>query len=176
MPRNLEKELNALRKRTDNKVCPNCAAEDRYGFKSACVKFDTFVCGDCKSAHQAISHRIKGVSMSTFTEEEVDRLRDGGNRLCQDTWLGRLSRQEVCDMCPRKDDRPDVWHRWIERIYERREFYVEGGASGGGGGGGGGERGEGGVAWRAAGSNKHNASYLQMLEHRGSQLHTKTRM
>eukprot|EP01045_Picozoa_sp_COSAG04_P033268 COSAG04_NODE_6820_length_1249_cov_0.890435_1_plen_113_part_01 len=113
MPRNLEKELNALRKRADNKVCPNCAAEDRYGFKSACVKFDTFVCGDCKSAHQAISHRIKGVSMSTFTEEEVDRLRDGGNRLCQDTWLGRLSRQEVRDMCPRKDDRPDVWHRWI---------------------------------------------------------------
>ena len=63
--RDLEKELNALRKRAENKQCPNCAAEERYGFKSACVKFDTFVCGDCKAGHQAISHRIKGVSMST---------------------------------------------------------------------------------------------------------------
>ena len=38
--RNLEKELDALRKRQQNKQCPNCAAEDRYGFKSACVKFE----------------------------------------------------------------------------------------------------------------------------------------
>ena len=40
MPRDLEKELNALRKQRENKQCPNCAAEDRYGFKSACVKFE----------------------------------------------------------------------------------------------------------------------------------------
>ena len=40
MPRDLENELNALRKQRENKQCPNCAAEDRYGFKSACVKFE----------------------------------------------------------------------------------------------------------------------------------------
>lgn len=27
-------------------------------------------------------------------------------------------------MAPRQDDRPELWHRWIERIYERKEFYV----------------------------------------------------
>ena len=43
--------------------------------------------------------------MSTFTEDEVDRLRERGNRHAQETWLGRLTRAEVCEMCPRKDDR-----------------------------------------------------------------------
>ena len=131
--------------------------------RAAPVRCSTFVCGDCKAGHQAISHRIKGVSMSTFTEDEVDRLRERGNRYAQATWLGRLTRAEVCDMCPRKDDRcasfchrhchhgrhaamqpplladllgvryckrsPEVWHKWIERIYERREFYLEPGAA-----------------------------------------------
>ena len=36
--------------------------------------------------------------MSTFTEDEVDRLRERGNRQAQETWLGRLTRAEVCDL------------------------------------------------------------------------------
>jgi hypothetical protein len=133
--RNLEKELTALRRLDANKQCPNCPAEERFGFKSVCVKagIDTFVCSSCKSAHQSFSHRTKGIAMSTFTEEEVDRLKEGGNRAAQETWLGRLSRRDVCEMAPRKDARPEEWHKWIERIYEHREFYVEPGGGGGGG-------------------------------------------
>lgn len=120
----LEKQLDKLRKKPANKICPNCATQDRYGFKNCCVKYDTFVCSNCKAAHQAFSHRMKGITMSTFTREEVDRLHDRGNVAAERTWLGKLSREDVERMAPSKEDRPEVWHRWIERIYERREFFL----------------------------------------------------
>ena len=128
--RNLEREFYSLRKRPANKACPNCAVEDKYGFKSACVKFDTFVCEWCKAGHQAISHRVKDVGMSTFTAQELDGLAANGNAVAAETWLGKLSREQICEMCPRKDDRPEAWHAWIERIYVKREFWLEPGSKG----------------------------------------------
>ena len=123
--RNLEKEFYSLRKLAANKQCPNCAAEDKYGFKSACVKFNTFVCHQCKSGHQAISHRVKDVGMSTFLPEELDRLSQYGNSSAAQTWLGKLSRAQICEMCPLKEDRPAAWHAWIDRIYVQNEFWLE---------------------------------------------------
>lgn len=54
-----EAELNKLRRLADNRRCGTCRHEDRLGFNAVCVKFQIFVCGDCKSAHQAFSHRCK---------------------------------------------------------------------------------------------------------------------
>jgi hypothetical protein len=62
--------------------------------------------------------------MSTFTEDEVDRLRERGNRQAQETWLGRLTRAEVCDMCPRKDDRYEPFchrHAMLPRLCHRAQ-------------------------------------------------------
>ena len=42
--RDVDKELDQLRKQPANKQCPSCPAEDKYGFKSACVKYNAFVC------------------------------------------------------------------------------------------------------------------------------------
>ena len=53
------KYLNALRRQAENKVCATCPYEDRMGFKDVCMKFKIFICSDCKSAHQAFSHRCK---------------------------------------------------------------------------------------------------------------------
>ena len=103
--RDLEAELETLRKNSGNKQCASCAAEERVGFRNICVKFDVFVCGDCKAAHQAFSHRIKGINMSTFTEEELDRLHATSNAQVAATWLGNLSREDICRMCPKKTDK-----------------------------------------------------------------------
>jgi hypothetical protein len=54
-----EAELNKLRRLAENRRCGTCCHEDRLGFNAVCVKFQIFVCGDCKSAHQAFSHRCK---------------------------------------------------------------------------------------------------------------------
>lgn len=53
------KHLNNLRRLPDNKRCATCEHEDRMGFKDVCMKFKIFICSDCKSAHQAFSHRCK---------------------------------------------------------------------------------------------------------------------
>ena len=50
--RDLEKELEKLRRVESNKQCPNCWAEEKLGFRNCCVKFSSFVCGNCKAAHQ----------------------------------------------------------------------------------------------------------------------------
>ena len=72
--------LNQLRRLPENMRCGTCNRADKLGFKDVCVKFQIFVCSDCKSAHQAFSHRCKSVTMSNWTKEEVDALmsRNGG--------------------------------------------------------------------------------------------------
>ena len=77
-----EAALKRLRKLEQNCVCPNCGTHNQFGFGNVCVKFKTFVCDNCKSSHQAISHRCKSVTMSTWNMEEVQELtaqRGGGN-------------------------------------------------------------------------------------------------
>ena len=73
-------------------TCPNCGTEASrgVGFGHVCVKYKTFICDMCKASHQAISHRVKSVSMSTWTLEEVQELmqeRGGGNEVCRQTIL-----------------------------------------------------------------------------------------
>ncbi|RYH18150.1 hypothetical protein EON65_27555, partial [archaeon] len=45
-----------------------------------------------KTSHQAISHRVKSITMSNWTDAEVDELMDqnnGGNDACRHIWLGK---------------------------------------------------------------------------------------
>ena len=84
MAGNAEAVLKKLRRLETNMVCPNCGtnAVPGVGFGNVCVKFKTFICDLCKTSHQAISHRVKSFSMSTWTMDEVLDLsieRHGGN-------------------------------------------------------------------------------------------------
>merc|ERR1719399_545172 len=84
------KVLNQLRRLPENKECATCNHTDRMGYKDVCMKFKTFVCSDCKSAHQAFSHRCKSVTMSNWTMMEVqalDEKNNGGNRAAVRQWL-----------------------------------------------------------------------------------------
>ena len=88
-----DKALNALRRLAANKVCGSCPYEERMGFKDVCMKFKIFVCSDCKSAHQAFSHRCKSVTMSNWSMAEVDELRQengGGNVVNNATVFARF--------------------------------------------------------------------------------------
>ena len=58
-PPDPDKALNAVRRIAANKVCGTCLHEERMGFKDVCMKFKIFICSDCKSCHQAFSHRCK---------------------------------------------------------------------------------------------------------------------
>lgn len=117
-----EKELNRLRKLPENRLCPNCRREDKLvGFGAIVVPFKMFVCGECKSAHQAFSHRCKSVSMSNWTMEEVQMLDEkngGGNRVALQTWLA-----DVPDSArPTPDSRQDELKRFIDLVYNKKAW------------------------------------------------------
>ncbi len=54
-----QEALNNLKKLPENRRCANCNGESQFGHGNVVVKFKSFVCSDCKSAHQAYSHRVK---------------------------------------------------------------------------------------------------------------------
>eukprot|EP01134_Creolimax_fragrantissima_P007773 CFRG7773T1 len=123
-----DKVLADIRKLPQNKICPNCLAKSTIGHAHVCIPFKTFVCSDCKSAHQAFSHRIKTINMSTFTHDEVENLRPengGSNDACDRAYFGRYSSHRL--QRPRKGDDHTVWKDFVQRVYIKKEFLDDNG-------------------------------------------------
>lgn len=70
MPKALtvDQQLQKLRKLPCNKICLNCGNENKFGHPNVVsiifydyiiVPYKTFVCHNCKSAHQSFSHLVK---------------------------------------------------------------------------------------------------------------------
>ncbi|TDH70482.1 hypothetical protein CCR75_006293 [Bremia lactucae] len=120
-----EAALNALRKLESNKVCINCGSYNRFGHQNICEKVHTFVCSNCKSAHQSFSMRVKSVSMSNWSMEEVNELRDengGGNAAAERIWLGRWDESSMRK--PTKEDSLDYYKQFINSVYNEKAFYI----------------------------------------------------
>ena len=45
------------------------------------VPFGVFVCSACAGLHRDFSHKVKGISMSTFTDEDIKFLNQNGNKV-----------------------------------------------------------------------------------------------
>ena len=54
----------------------------------------SFVCTKCSGTLRGINppHRIKSISMSSFTSEEVELVRARGNAWCAAVWLGNYNK------------------------------------------------------------------------------------
>jgi hypothetical protein len=94
--------------------------------QAVCVKYQSFVCDMCKSAHQSFSHRTKSVTMSTWTMEEVkalDERNGGGNEWCRAKWFARLSDSEEQRWMPKEGDPLDNFKRFVHMAYEDSKWY-----------------------------------------------------
>eukprot|EP00908_Phaeocystis_cordata_P000985 Transcript_11064.p1 GENE.Transcript_11064~~Transcript_11064.p1 ORF type:complete len:512 (+),score=176.98 Transcript_11064:71-1606(+) len=145
-----DKALNAIRRLAANKVCPNCGHEERMGFKDVCMKYKIFICSDCKSAHQAYSHRCKvrrrppstsqprhapkphlrssqSVTMSNWTMAEVEVLKHengGGNAINMAKMFARFPEGAKR---PTKGCHPDDLKAFINEAYNDLRWYDENG-------------------------------------------------
>lgn len=120
-----EKELQRLRRLDDNKTCPNCFKEERLGFQSVCMAFRTFICTDCKSAHQSFSHRCKSTSQSFWTMEEVkslDSQNGGGNVAARARWLVAVPEGQR----PSNDSSLEVYKAFVEKAYIEERWAGDG--------------------------------------------------
>lgn len=121
-----EQELNKLRKLASNKKCANCDSESKFGHQNVTEKFKTFVCNNCKSAHQSFSMRVKSISMSNWSKAEVDALRDangGGNTNARKIWLKHWTASKMAK--PTSNDKLDYFKTFVKAIYLDQQFYGE---------------------------------------------------
>ncbi|ETV73881.1 hypothetical protein H257_11538 [Aphanomyces astaci] len=73
---------------TANRRCFDC---NEMGPQYICLDFNTFICTACSGLHREFSHRIKSISMSTFTDTEVKNIvKFGGNEAAHKFWLARF--------------------------------------------------------------------------------------
>ncbi|KAG7265969.1 hypothetical protein CRUP_022674 [Coryphaenoides rupestris] len=85
-----EKHLKMLREMTSlppNRKCFDC---DQRGPTYANMTVGSFVCTSCSGILRGINppHRVKSISMTTFTQQEIEFLQKNGNEVCKHMWLG----------------------------------------------------------------------------------------
>jgi len=89
-----------------------------------CLNFDTFVCTTCSGIHREFSHRIKSISMATFTPEEIKRLQEsGGNECARKIYLAKWSSSEF--PIPEAGDKSRI-REFIKLCYKDKKWYQEG--------------------------------------------------
>lgn len=118
-----EEYLQKLRRLPGNKSCANCLVQSRLGFGAVCMKFSSFVCDNCKSAHQGFSHLCKSVSMSNWTMDEVRTL-EGGNEACRAKWFASLTAQDRARYAPQEGSVIlEDYKRFVQMAYEERRWF-----------------------------------------------------
>ncbi|XP_059618584.1 arf-GAP domain and FG repeat-containing protein 1 isoform X2 [Phlebotomus argentipes] len=129
MKREISK-MAAVRKKTDdknlkilreivslggNRQCFDCG---QRGPTYVNMTIGSFVCTRCSGMLRGITppHRVKSISMATFTPDEIDFIRSHGNDECAKTWLG---------LWDPKRTRPHDQRELMIDKYERKRYYLE---------------------------------------------------
>lgn len=123
-----EKNLKIVRELVSlppNKFCFDCG---QRGPTYVNVTIGSFVCTKCSGLLRGLTppHRVKSISMTTFTAEEVELMRSRGNDYCRRVWLGLYDGKMGTD--------GSAWdehaiHQLMLDKYERKRFYMEPNAS-----------------------------------------------
>lgn len=88
-----EKNLKILRELVSlpgNKECFDC---HQRGPTYVNMTIGSFVCTTCSGMLRGLTppHRVKSITMATFTQEEIDFIKERGNEYCARIWLGLMN-------------------------------------------------------------------------------------
>ncbi|ORC91488.1 ADP-ribosylation factor GTPase activating protein [Trypanosoma theileri] len=92
--RKLERNREEVRKLSlngGNRFCMDCGMR---GPLYVVINFRIFVCTTCAALHRSLQHKVKGISMTEFTDGEVIGLRLGGNDRAAKIWLHNYKRNK----------------------------------------------------------------------------------
>ncbi|XP_039027119.1 probable ADP-ribosylation factor GTPase-activating protein AGD14 [Hibiscus syriacus] len=119
-----EKIIRSLMKLPSNLRCINCNSQ---GPQYVCTNFWTFVCSTCGGIHREFSHRVKSVSMSTFTAEDVKGLREGGNEHAKQVYFKELDsrHRSLPDNCNVEGLGKFIKHVYVDRRYSGEKSTVD---------------------------------------------------
>ncbi|KAH8352835.1 hypothetical protein KR084_006684 [Drosophila pseudotakahashii] len=99
-----------------NRQCFDCGQK---GPTYVNMTIGSFVCTRCSGVLRGLTppHRVKSISMATFTQDEIDFLRTHGNELCAKTWLGLWDPKRAAHQQEQRELMMDK--------YERKRYYLE---------------------------------------------------
>ncbi|XP_066351529.1 probable ADP-ribosylation factor GTPase-activating protein AGD14 isoform X2 [Miscanthus floridulus] len=111
-----ERIVRGLLKLPPNRRCVNC---NGLGPQYVCTSFWTFVCVSCSGIHREFTHRVKSVSMSTFSTQEVEALQKGGNQRAKESFLKDFDTQKM-----RLPDSSNIGslREFIKAVYVERRY------------------------------------------------------
>ncbi|XP_019485478.1 PREDICTED: arf-GAP domain and FG repeat-containing protein 2 isoform X3 [Hipposideros armiger] len=103
-----------------NRHCFECA---QRGVTYVDITVGSFVCTTCSGLLRGLNppHRVKSISMTTFTESEVLFLQSRGNEVCRKIWLGLFDART--SLIPDSRD-PQKVKEFLQEKYEKKRWYV----------------------------------------------------
>ncbi|XP_077468079.1 arf-GAP domain and FG repeat-containing protein 1a isoform X2 [Stigmatopora argus] len=118
-----EKHLKMLREMTSlpaNRKCFDC---DQRGPTYANMTVGSFVCTSCSGLLRGLNppHRVKSISMTTFSHQEIEFLQTHGNELCHQTWLGL--HDDKTSTAPDFRESQKL-KEFLQEKYEKKRWYV----------------------------------------------------
>ncbi|XP_066522483.1 arf-GAP domain and FG repeat-containing protein 1a isoform X2 [Hoplias malabaricus] len=118
-----EKHLKMLREMTSlapNRKCFDC---DQRGPTYANMTLGSFVCTSCSGILRGLNppHRVKSISMTTFTQQEIEFLQKHGNEVCKQIWLGLYDDRTSAIPDFRE---PQKVKEFLQEKYEKKRWYV----------------------------------------------------
>ncbi|XP_044179926.1 LOW QUALITY PROTEIN: arf-GAP domain and FG repeat-containing protein 1-like [Acropora millepora] len=118
-----EKNLKLLRDlaaQPHNKVCFDCG---QRGPTYVNMTIGSFVCTSCSGILRGLNppHRVKSISMTSFTQQEIETLQGQGNEYCRKVWLGLWNSSMPAE--PESRDEQKKKDFMVQK-YERKRWYV----------------------------------------------------
>ncbi|KAJ8368146.1 hypothetical protein SKAU_G00081740 [Synaphobranchus kaupii] len=118
-----EKHLKMLREMTSqppNRKCFDC---DQRGPTYANMTVGSFVCTTCSGILRGLNppHRVKSISMTTFTQQEIEFLQKHGNEVCKRIWLGLYDDRTSAIPDFRE---PQKVKEFLQEKYEKKRWFV----------------------------------------------------
>ncbi|XP_052405447.1 arf-GAP domain and FG repeat-containing protein 1 [Carassius gibelio] len=118
-----EKHLKMLREMTSqppNRKCFDC---DQRGPTYANMTVGSFVCTTCSGILRGLNppHRVKSISMTTFTQQEIEFLQKHSNEVCKHIWLGLYD--DKSSVIPDFRE-PQKVKEFLQEKYEKKRWYV----------------------------------------------------
>ncbi|XP_063157831.1 arf-GAP domain and FG repeat-containing protein 2 [Candoia aspera] len=103
-----------------SRLCFECG---QRGVTYVDITIGSFVCTTCSGALRGLNppHRVKSISMTTFTEGEVQFLQSRGNEACRKIWLGSFDSRS--SLLPDSQD-PQRVKEFLQEKYEKKRWYV----------------------------------------------------
>lgn len=118
-----ETHLKMLREMTSlpaNRKCFDC---DQRGPTYVNMTVGSFVCTTCSGILRGLNppHRVKSISMTTFTQQEIEFLQKHSNEVCKHIWLGLYDNRTSVVPDFRE---PQKVKEFLQEKYEKKRWYV----------------------------------------------------